>query len=98
MPFTLEFDGGDGAPPVFVHRIGGRRPGGRLVDAPPFPYFPGGPRDPLGGMSNADVSVQTNGQALSSMIGEAAAAAFEQYNPFSLTLGNTGLQCASLHP
>lgn len=86
MPFTLEFDGGDGAPPVFVHRIGGRRPGGRLVDASPFPYFPGGPRDPLGGMSNAGVSIQTNAQALSSMIGEAIAAAFEQYDPFSINL------------
>lgn len=61
MPFALEIDGGDGAPPVFVSRIGGRGMGRRLMDAPPFPFLAGGSRDPLGGMLAA--GLQDNGQA-----------------------------------
>ena len=62
MPFALEIDGGDGAPPVFVSRIGGRGMGRRLMDAPPFPFLAGGPhRDPLGGM--LDALLEDDGQA-----------------------------------
>ncbi|KAH6682847.1 hypothetical protein B0J14DRAFT_647073 [Halenospora varia] len=49
--YTMDGPGGFGwegevEPPMVLHRR--PRPGG----FPPFPFFPGGPRDPLGGMSN----------------------------------------------
>ncbi|RDL40186.1 Hect, E3 ligase [Venustampulla echinocandica] len=43
VPFGWE---GEVEPPMVLHRR--PRPGG----FPPFPFFPGGPRDPLGGMSH----------------------------------------------